>query len=37
MTQNTLVDSYPTCPPSHEDIFLGDDIFALYRHDTKKY
>lgn len=37
MTTTTRRESIPTCPPSHEDIFLGDDIFGLYRHDTKKY
>ena len=37
MKRNNFSDSYPTCPPSHEDMFLGDDIFGLYRHDTKRY
>ncbi len=37
MTQlRRKVDSHPTCPPSHEGKFLGDDIFGLYRHDTRK-
>ncbi|MCA9334644.1 sigma-70 family RNA polymerase sigma factor [Candidatus Saccharibacteria bacterium] len=35
--KNPHSESFPTCPPSHEGIFLGDDIFGLYRHDTKKH
>jgi|GEM_PF-3492190 len=29
-------DSYPTYPASHEKIFMGDDLYGLYRHDSMR-
>lgn len=35
--ESTTVATSPTETSSHENTFLGDDVFGLYRRDTKRY
>ncbi len=34
--RKTTTETHPVRPDGHEDVFLGDDIFGLYRQDTMR-